>query len=68
MLSQQDLMELKQKQNGIQSSPAMSQNKADKRYLILTLEGEFEKVHYPLPLQFMEEVDMASMLKTFQRL
>ena len=25
-------------------------NKFDKKYLILTFEGEFEKVHYPLPL------------------
>ena len=45
-----------------------STNTHDKKYLILTLETEFEKVHYPMPLQFQEEVEMASMFKTFQRL
>jgi hypothetical protein len=51
----------------VTASPALStqSNKNDKKYLILTYEGEFEKVHYPLPLQFIEELDMASMLKTF---
>ena len=36
--------------------------------MILTFEGEFEKVHYPLPLAYQEEVDMPSMFRTFQRL
>ena len=34
----------------------------------MTFEGEFEKVHYPLPLAYLEEPDMQSMLKTFTRL
>lgn len=34
----------------------------------MTFEGEFEKVHYPLPLNYLEEPDMQSMYKTFQRL
>jgi len=43
-------------------------NKFDKKYVILTFDGEFEKIHYPLPLQYEEEPDMQSMYKTFQRL
>jgi len=30
----------------------------DKMYLILTFEGEFEKVHYPMPLSYLEEPDV----------
>ena len=55
LLSQQDLMELKQAQNGGSSQAFSTPSKTakhDKKYLILTLDGEFEKVHYPMPLQF----------------
>lgn len=53
------------------SQTATSQNQAsryDKKYFILTFEAEFEKVHYPMPLAYLEEPDMQSMLNTFQRL
>jgi len=33
-------------------------NKNEKKYLIMTFEGEFEKVHYPLPLAYLEEPEM----------
>ena len=36
--------------------------------MILTFDGEFEKVHYPLPLAYCEEPDIQSMFTTFQRL
>lgn len=39
-----------------------------RRYLILTLNGEFEKVHYPLPLSYLEEPDIATLRRTFQRM
>ena len=39
-----------------------------KRYLILTLNGEFEKVHYPMPLSFLEEPDIGLLRKTFTRM
>ena len=39
-----------------------------KRYLILTLLQEFEKVHFPLPLSFLEEPDIATLRRTFQRM
>mgnify|MGYP003305496948 CR=1 FL=1 len=43
-------------------------NRYDKKYLILTFDAEFEKVHYPMPLNYLEEPDMQSMFSTFQRL
>jgi len=33
-------------------------SKGEKKYLILTFEGEFEKVHYPLPLLYLDEPEM----------
>ena len=39
-----------------------------KRYLILTLSGEFEKVHYPMPLAFLEEPDVGTLRRTFIRM
>ena len=37
-------------------------------YLIMTFDSEFEKVHYPLPLNYLEEPELDQMFKTFQRL
>ena len=39
-----------------------------KRYLILTYTGEFDRVHYPLPLSFEAEADAASLRRTCERL
>ena len=39
-----------------------------KRYFILTLLGEFERIHYPLPLSLEETPDIESLQKTIQRL
>ena len=39
-----------------------------KRYLILTLNGEFEKVHFPMPLSYLEEPDIATLRRTFTRM
>lgn len=50
--------------NSVQSKAT----KTDKKYLIMTFDGEFEKVHYPLPLAFLEEPEMDQMFRTFQRL
>lgn len=36
--------------------------------MILTLNGEFEKVHYPLPLNYLEEPDIATLRRTFSRM
>lgn len=40
----------------------------NKRYLILTYQGEFDKVHYPLPLQFEEHPDPVDLKKTIIQL
>jgi coiled-coil domain-containing protein 61 len=40
----------------------------NKRYLILTYQGEFDKVHYPLPLPFEEHPDPQDLKKTIVRL
>lgn len=36
--------------------------------MILTLKGEYDKTHYPLPLSFVEEPDMNALCKTFTRM
>jgi coiled-coil domain-containing protein 61 len=39
-----------------------------KRYMILTYVGEFERVHYPLPLNFIEEPEPDSLRRTIERM
>lgn len=53
---------------GSESQQNPNANKQDKKYIILSYEGEFEKVHYPLPLHCLEEPEMDQMFKTFSRL
>jgi len=65
------LIELKTKKTtgeqaaSLTSSTNQVGNKFDKKYLILTFEGEFEQVHYPMPLHYLDEPDMQTMLNTF---
>lgn len=68
LLSQQDLMQLKQQSQSESGSQLTQSNKFEKKYIILTFSGEFDKVHYPLPLKYLEEPEMDQMYKTFQRL
>mmetsp|Transcript_6954 Transcript_6954/g.8368 ORF Transcript_6954/g.8368 Transcript_6954/m.8368 type:complete len:158 (+) Transcript_6954:152-625(+) len=73
LLTQQDLALIKaRKQNPGQQTPQSLDHTTVppevKRYLILTLNGEFEKVHYPLPLSYLEEPDIATLRRTFQRM
>lgn len=39
-----------------------------KRYMILTYVGEFERVHYPLPLAFVEEPEPDALRRTIERM
>lgn len=39
-----------------------------KRYAILTYTGEFDRVHYPLPLSFEETPNVNSLQRTIRRL
>ena len=69
LLTERDLELLKHKKQNTQSESQLSvDNVKQKRYLILTLKGEYEKTHYPLPLRYLEEPDLATMRKTFSRL
>lgn len=61
LLSQQDLQQLKQQQTRSESASQSNHTEAkkyEKKYIILTFQGEFDKVHYPLPLKYLEEPEM----------
>lgn len=71
LLTQGDLALIKQRKQADLSSAQLDHSEVDpqqKRYLILTLNGEFEKVHFPMPLSFLEEPDIATLRKTFTRM
>jgi coiled-coil domain-containing protein 61 len=42
--------------------------KMNKRYFIMSYSNEFEKVHYPIPLQFMTTPDNEMLFRTIQRI
>lgn len=70
LLTYQELEMFRSSRNpGASSSSQPSNPKLlSKRYLILTFSGEFERVHYPLPLSFEEAPDLETMKKTITRL
>ena len=60
---------LKKKNSGPSASTtsaAASNNK--KRYFILTYVAEFERVHYPLPLNYVDEPEPDSLRRTIERM
>ena len=72
ILTYQDLQVLKTRKQG-QSSQSQSQGvnasmTNNKRYLILTYVVEFDKVHYPLPMNYNEVPDVESLKNTIRRL
>lgn len=71
VLSNEDLDALRQA-NGLGSKNASTQgitaNAKSKRYLILTYQGEFDKVHYPMALQYCEAEDVSELKRTIIRL
>lgn len=69
ILTYQDLQVLKsRKQGGASQSQSMGSTGNNKRYLILTYVVEFDKVHYPLPLNFNEAPDIEALKGTIKRL
>jgi coiled-coil domain-containing protein 61 len=69
MLTQNDLALLKAKKQGISTSTITEVvDVRSKRYLILTLTGEFEKVHYPLPLSYLEDPGIEVLRRTLTRM
>jgi coiled-coil domain-containing protein 61 len=78
LLTYADLEALKQRKLGHAgasqgSSATMSQSRTtaaqqSKRYVILTYSGEFDRVHYPLPLAFEEIPNPEALRRTIRRL
>lgn len=75
ILTYQDLQVLKSRKQGASAtntsqSQSMSNTNSvnNKRYLIMTYVVEFDKVHYPLPLNFNENPDVESLKQTIKRL
>ena len=69
ILTFSDLEMLKKKNSGPSASTtsaAASNNK--KRYFILTYVAEFERVHYPLPLNYVDEPEPDSLRRTIERM
>ena len=62
LLTYQDLEALKSRRAGAAAAPPPQQQQqqgvsSSKRYLILTYAAEFDRVHYPLPLQYEDQPD-----------
>lgn len=75
LLSYSDLELLKSRKrttnssnSSLSSSSSSNQKLQQKRYLILTYAVEFDRVHYPLPLNFEEIPDAESLQRTIMRL
>jgi coiled-coil domain-containing protein 61 len=69
LLTYQELEMFRSSRNpGNASSQASNPKLMTKRYLILTFSGEFERVHYPLPLAFEEAPNIENLQKTITRL
>jgi coiled-coil domain-containing protein 61 len=71
LLTYADLEELKSKRTGQQPNPANLNNPANmkKRYIILTEStSASDKVHYPLPLNYIEEPEPDALRRTLERM
>ncbi|CAK60980.1 unnamed protein product (macronuclear) [Paramecium tetraurelia] len=66
ILTYQDLEQIKNKRSNKQPTQNLAPN--NKRYLILSYVVEFDKVHYPLPLNFNEQPNLQQMKNTIIRL
>jgi coiled-coil domain-containing protein 61 len=78
LLTLADLEMLKARKTGASvrsDQPSQSQSQSMtasrrqlKRYLILTYTGEFDRVHFPLPLAFEEKPNAVALVRTIRRL
>ena len=69
LLRYSDLEILKAKKTGqLTTTNSSTTIKNNKRYLILTYAVEFDRVHYPLPLKYEEEISSKSLKQTIARL
>lgn len=72
LLTYADLEELKAKRTGQQPNPTNLNNPAHskKRYIIMTetTNNGQDKVHYPLPLNYIEEPEPDALRRTLERM
>lgn len=70
LLTYSDLENLKNKKTNqsTNSSQNTTQSTNNKRYFILTYITEFERVHYPLSLNFVEEPEADQLRRTIERM
>jgi coiled-coil domain-containing protein 61 len=76
LLTYSDLESLKAKKTGNTSTistgasinTALTSKSQLKRYIILTYTGEYDRVHYPLPLSFEETPNVDALKRTIRRL
>jgi coiled-coil domain-containing protein 61 len=73
LLTHSDIVVLKAKKSGIDTSQvtqndAIRRSSQHKRYLVLTYTGEFDRVHFPLPLSFEETPNAIALQKSIRRL
>ena len=68
LLTYSDLESLKSRTGRPSGLKDSTSNLADRRYLIVTYEVEFDKVHYPLPLTKVERIDVESLTALVKKL
>lgn len=68
LLTYKDLESLKSRSGRPGNLKASATNLADRRYLIVTYEVEFDKVHYPLPLTKVERLDLDTLTESIRKL
>jgi coiled-coil domain-containing protein 61 len=70
LLTYADLEDLKSKRTGQPPNPANLNNPVNikKRYIIMTETSGGDKVHYPLPLNYIEEPEPDALRRTLERM
>ncbi|CAK77565.1 unnamed protein product (macronuclear) [Paramecium tetraurelia] len=71
ILTYQDLENLKQQKSQDQSNlsrTSSNNQKVNKRYLILSYQTDFEKIHYPLALNYEEQIENSRLMTKIQNL
>jgi coiled-coil domain-containing protein 61 len=63
-----EMLKAKKMNSNLNAQPAISTKNQHKRYAIMTYSGEFDRVHYPLPLAFEEKSNVSSLQRAIKRL
>ena len=67
LLTPHDLEMLKARQN-LNANTSVSVPSQSKRYLIITYQGEFDRVHFPLPLAHEDTPNVATLQRVIRKL